>query len=644
MVAQWLFAASLAAAASGFGLTTSENYYTVDTGTDLVFQVRRTDLGDTSTSIGGINSILWKGEEYMETPGRDSHINSGFDWLYLDTTEVSVDAETIGDDIIKITVVGGQLTHYYIVKKGESKIYMGTHWSLMSTVKTGIRYLFRLNAYKVGDGPIEGDVRDPRNESVQLPFIEASDVFGVHDGTTRSKHYTNDRMMDWKYMGSKGDNVGMWVVRATHEGGCGGPFFRSTQIQIRPDTCEITYILNYNHANMEDFRVGSLYQYTYVVNDGEAPDTDIDYTFYKDLNLVGFVGAEGRGAVSCPSVEPRAADRDYVAHIRNEHAQYWAYVNAATGGFDIEGVVPGEYELIVYRVEFEVYKTQRIVVAAGTTTTLEAISIPVDPNDRENIWRIGEWDGTPQELRNGLNVTNMHPSDVRLESWEPDTYVIGVDTPAKFPCYMWKAINNYRYIQFKLTPDQVTQRLVVRIGTTTAYNSARPTVIANTKQMPSLEVGPHPATRSLTTGSYRGLNAMYEYEIPASAWNPADEDQTVIIVLTGGNSNAGFLSPGMSIDAIDLVYYVEPTAAPATYVPTAAPATPVPKTSAPATKAPSTLSPETEAPVVEATLAPAAAATPEPVTASPSTDAAAPAAAAFLQAALLVVAAVALAW
>ncbi|KAJ9467425.1 Rhamnogalacturonate lyase A [Diplonema papillatum] len=636
------------ATAGAFGITESENYYTIDTGTELVFQVRRKDLGGTSTSAGDINSILYKGVEYMETLGRGSHINSGFDWLYEDTTEVSVDAETIGDDIIKITVVGGQLTHYYIVKKGESRVYMGTYWSLMSTIKTGYRYLFRLNSNLITNGPPEGDIRDPTNSSLYLPFLESQDIFAVANGESRAKHYTNHRMMDWKYMGgTSNDNVGMWIIKATHEGGTGGPFYRTTQIQTTPTTMELTYILNYNHANPEeeDWRVGNLYQYTFIVNDGSAPETDIDYTFYKDLNLVGFVGPEGRGQVACSSIEGKAADRQYVAHLRNADSQYWATADDASGSFTVKDAKPGVYTLTVYRVEFEVYTKTNVVVKAGETTDLGKIVANSDANDRESVWRIGEWDGTPQELRNGLKVTTMHPSDVRMEPWESADFVVGTDPPTNFPCYMWKDVNNYRSIKFELTPAQMTQRLIVRIGTTTSYNAARPNIIINYWQADALPVKPYPSTRSLTTGSYRHINAMYEYEVPTAAWDATEAMQTLIVICYSTNSNSGYLSPGMSVDAIDLVRFVEPTAAPDTVVPTAAPATSAP-TASPPTAAPATAPPPTAAATLtplEPTPAPEVP-TPEPATASPSTDAAAAAAAPFsaAAAALLVAVAVAL--
>ncbi|KAJ9468182.1 Rhamnogalacturonate lyase A [Diplonema papillatum] len=544
--------ACAAAMVSGFGLTESDDYYTIDTGADLVFQVRRTDLGHTTTSAGGINSIVYKGVEYMEEPGRDSHINSGFDWLYTDTTEVTVNAVAVGSDIIKITVVGGQLTHYYIVKKNEAKIYMGTHWSLMTTVKTGIRFLFRLNANLLPDGPPEGDVRDPTDWTVELPHIESADVFGLPNGETRSKHYTNKRMMDWKYFGATGTNVGMWIVRATHEGGSGGPFYRSTQVQTRPDTQELTYILNYEHTQTEDFRTGNLWAYTFVVNDGAAPATDVDYSFYGDLDLVGYVPSSGRGAVYGFWFGGRRYSQVYTLGFRNSDAQYWAKANIYTGGFMAAGMRPGTYEMTVFSDEYEVY-TSSVVVTAGETTVVGSFTITEDPAFDSAIFRIGDWDGTPLEYRNGDKVNSMHPSDVRMQSWTPGPFVVGSSTDRDFPCYMWKDINNHFEVLFKMTEGQMETGHTVRIGITATHAGGRPSIKVNEWESAIPASPVQPKSRSLTTGSYRANNAMLTYDVPATAWNTTAEYQVLTIIVQSGKKPVGYLSPGISIDCVDLL-------------------------------------------------------------------------------------------
>ena len=52
-------------------------------------------------------------------------------------------------------------------------------------------------------------------------------------------------------------------------------------------------------------------------------------------------------------------------------------------------------------------------------------------------------------------------------------------------------------------------------------------------------------------GTYRGVNRLYSYDIPSSALVAGTNTLTVNVV--SGTSGTGFLSPGWSYDAIDLV-------------------------------------------------------------------------------------------
>src|SRR4051812_4243463 len=81
-ISTWLLAASSLFAA--FGLATSTDFYTVDTGAGLVFKIRRTNNGVSTQSPGDIASLVWNGVEY-QNQSRGSQINSGFDFLYAST-------------------------------------------------------------------------------------------------------------------------------------------------------------------------------------------------------------------------------------------------------------------------------------------------------------------------------------------------------------------------------------------------------------------------------------------------------------------------------------------------------------------------------------------------------------------------------
>ena len=95
--------------------------------------------------------------------------------------------------------------------------------------------------------------------------------------------------------------------------------------------------------------------------------------------------------------------------------------------------------------------TRTVTVNAGATTTLNTVTIAGDPSSVAAKWRIGDWDGTPNEFINGSKLTTMHPQDVRMTAWTVPDYVIGTSTPATgFPAYQWKAVNGDIVIRFNL--------------------------------------------------------------------------------------------------------------------------------------------------------------------------------------------------
>ena len=95
---------SALADAASFGLTADANFYTIDTGAGLVFKIRRVDNGVSTQSAGDIASMVYNGVQYQDQ-SRGSQVNSGFDFLYTGVSAVSVNAEAIGADYIKVTAV-----------------------------------------------------------------------------------------------------------------------------------------------------------------------------------------------------------------------------------------------------------------------------------------------------------------------------------------------------------------------------------------------------------------------------------------------------------------------------------------------------------------------------------------------------------
>jgi rhamnogalacturonan endolyase len=168
------------------------------------------------------------------------------------------------------------------------------------------------------------------------------------------------------------------------------------------------------------------------------------------------------------------------------------------------------------------------------------------------LWRIGDWNGTPAGLLNGDKATKMHPSDVRMSNWNPGAYVVGTSTPAKdMPAYHWGQVNAPRAIQFNLTKEQIKDS-TVRIGITAAYVGGRPAISLNAWN-PRRPPGPSPQPRSrgMTIGTYRCVNTTYTYDVPASALVVGTNTLTASPL--SGSSGGGILSPGYSVDCIDMV-------------------------------------------------------------------------------------------
>jgi rhamnogalacturonan endolyase len=252
------------ATASSFGLTQDANFYTIDTGAGLVFKVRRTDNGVSTQSAGDLASMLFNGVEYQDQ-SRGTQVNSGFDYLYKGISAVDVSAAAVGSDVVKVTVQAGGLTHYYIARRGEAKIYMGTYFTSEPDTLNLARFIVRVPIARLPNGPAPSDLRG------NTGAIESGDVFGLSNGETRSKHYSNMRLKDWQYIGATGTNVGLWIVRDNNEGNSGGPFYRSLLNQATATDQEITYIINYGEGQTEPLRTKILNTYTMVFNDGTAP-------------------------------------------------------------------------------------------------------------------------------------------------------------------------------------------------------------------------------------------------------------------------------------------------------------------------------------------------------------------------------------
>jgi rhamnogalacturonan endolyase len=532
-------------AMADFGLSSSSNFYDIDTGAGLTFSIRRTDNGVSTQSAGDIASLKYNGIEY-QIQSRGSQINSGFDWLYDGVSAVSVSANTVGSDFIKVTVQAGDLTHYYMARRGYPHIYMGTYFTSEPNVHGHVRYIMRLNSSLLPNGNRAGDLRETNRT------VEASDIFALPNGETRSKHYSNERAKDWQYFGATGNNVGMWIVRGNQEGSSGGPFYRSLLNQTTSSSQELTYIVNYGQAQTEAFRMGVLNDYTFVATNGSRPGNDIDTSWFSQMGLLGYVPDSQRGQVAAVGINGRESGFEYTVGFANDTAQYWVPATESSGFFKTEPMRAGTYNMTVYKNELEVFSGS-VTVRAGQVTILHSITIDKDPAKDDAIWRIGHWDGTPREFLNGDKVTQMHPSDSRISTWDQGNFIVGSHDSSHMPAYFWRDINNDHVIYFRLRDSERAQGHKVRIGLTCAFAGGRPRIRVNDWLSPIEYPSNQPRTRNLTTGSYRCNNVTYTYDVPANAWKTDGSWNVMTMSVISGFTSTNWLSPSFSLDAIDLM-------------------------------------------------------------------------------------------
>ncbi|GAB7105224.1 hypothetical protein JCM4814A_35380 [Streptomyces phaeofaciens JCM 4814] len=524
------------AAAAAFGYSDDGSNYVVDTGANLVFKVSKTN--------GDLTSLVYRGTEYQGYDGKNSHIESG---LGSSTVTILQSGSTI-----LISVTYGTLKHYYAARSGENNIYLWTNKADASVSAT--RYIVRVKA-----GLFLND--EPDSYTYAPTTIEASDVFAKSDGQTRSKHYSKLRVADYHYLGWTTGGVGLWIVRSNHEKASGGPFYRSLLRHQSADGGGLYEILYYGQNQTEEQRFGLQGPYVIAFTDGGAPSSSLfpgtlTTSWADSLGISGYVAAGGRGRVAGVGITGRNTAYPYTVGLANSAAQYWGSARASDGYFSVTGILPGTYTLTVHKGELAVHSTS-VTVSAGATTTLNSIAIPSsnDPSNASAIWRINDWNGTPNGFKNADLMTYAHPSDVRAAAWTGNVVIgSGTETSA-FPCYLWKDVNSGLLVYFRLTAAQAAAAHTLRIGVTTAYANGRPQVVVNDSWTSAIPSPPtQPSTRSLTNGSYRGNNHTFTYSIPASAWLTDTGQYNVLkIDVVSGSGTTSFLSAGTSIDAIDLL-------------------------------------------------------------------------------------------
>lgn len=307
--------------------------------------------------------------------------------------------------------------------------------------------------------------------------------------------------------------------------------------------------MNSGHEQTQAVRTGVLYG-PYALSFTTACTPAIpDFTWMSSLNLTGYVAAAGRGAVVGAGITGRDSRYAYTVGFDNATAQYWAAADANTGAFESGGMKPGTYAMSIYKGELAVW-TGTATVTAGGSTSVGTLAITADPSSTAAIWRIGDWDGAPLEFNNGSRLADMHPSDVRMNSWGPVTYTVGSSAASSFPAAQFRGDNTPTTIKFDLTAAQVAAH-VVKVGVTSAYAGGRPVVAINGWTSAAPAAPTQPDSRSVTIGTYRGNNTTYTYDVPASAF--VEGTNTLTVTVASGSSDLGtWLSANWAYDVVEL--------------------------------------------------------------------------------------------
>ena len=518
-----LASAAPAASAASFGFTSSGGFFTITTGAGLVFKIHQ--------STGGMTSLNINGTELQPSGTNESHVESGI-------PSPTVTAQQTGNFIIITASTStwygsGPLRHYYVAVNGQNNVYMATYVGSAGEVRW-IQYLNR---------NILTNINTPSDINGGTT-IESKDIFLVN-GQTRSKYYSNRQAMNLTPRGVTGSGIGVYMAYGLRESSSGGPFFRDIEQQGTGASVEVYNYMWSGHNDTEPQRLGVLYGPYALMVAGTSTPAAPDMSFMYNFGFAGSVAPSGRGFVS-GTASGVAGGVGVTVGWASSQAQYWTAL-PSNGNFTSPAMKPGTYTQTLYQGELGV-ATRTVTVNAGSTTSGQNIAsawfTPASP-----IFRIGTWDGTPSGFLNSANLTFMHPSDTRMAHWGPITYTVG-SSSAQFPAYTWKAINNPTTVRFTLSSGQIAAR-TVRIGITAAYAGGRPQITVNNWASPGPGASAQPNSRSLTIGTYRGNNALYTYNVPASAFVAGTNTMT-ITVLSGSGGLGGYLSPGYSYDCVEM--------------------------------------------------------------------------------------------
>jgi rhamnogalacturonan endolyase len=510
------FASSVLAA---FGYTKSGNNYVIDAGSSnsLVFSV--------SSSSCDINSIKFRGTE-LQYSGTGTQISSG-----LGSATVSVAKLSGSSNYIKVTCVTSTLTHYMVVKEGDSTIYLADYITAEPSIGE-LRFIARLLPSQLPNEYPYGSASTTNGGTA----IEASDVYMVN-GQTRSKFYSSTRFIDENvhcvYGGS--DVIHVCIMTPQQESSSGGPFFRDIDSNNAGASTNLYNYMNSGHVQTEPIRTGLHGPYVMQFSrDGIPSVKNTDMSWFGELGVTGYVPASGRGTVK-GTASGVGSQFQPVVHWYNSAAQYWT-VASSSGSFTSPLMKPGTYTMVLYQTEFKV-ATSSVTVSAGRTTTVNIAS--TFSTAHNTLWKIGEYDGQPTGFRNADKFLRMHPSDSRMSSWGPLTYNVGSSSLNDFPMAVFKSVNDPVTIKFTLS--SASGAATLRIATTLSFAGARPQAKVNSWSAPAPGAPTKIDSRGVTRGAYRGNGEVYDVSIPSGTL--VKGTNTITISSLSGSDGDKFLSP-----------------------------------------------------------------------------------------------------
>ncbi|KAE9066077.1 putative rhamnogalacturonase [Phytophthora fragariae] len=540
MVSCRLLAASLAvtsfmataSAATEFGYTTSGDKYIINTGAGLTIAMRQASCD--------IVSLNYNDQE-LQYKSMGTHVNSGLGQVTSTIQSLNDDKKTINVNCKKTGI-----EQSYFFRPDENVVYMGTYHT-DDLVLEELRFLARLDKTVMNQGILEATIE------AGMTAIEATDVVQDSEGITRSKYYSGVPFIDDDVHGVNSTAAGVYLVISEqgYETSSGGPFFRDINNKLDVSN-ELSFYMNSEHTRIEDYRYGFHGPYALALTSGAAPDTSsLDFSFFQDQELTGFVPDAKRGEVAGTITDANdvLGDSDVVVAFSNADAQYWVKLAAGTKTFTSPKMKPGTYKAIVYKKQLAV-GTASVTVTEGSSAS-ETIDITYEMTEKP-IWRIGEWDGTPDGFLNADRIHKMHPSDSRLDAWSPITFAAGTDEDSKFPMAQFRAANDGIEITFDLSDDQAGADRMLKIGVTLAQVNARTGVKVNdfqTETPASVAVKTRGITRGVTLGNYK----LYEYAIPSSALVAGSNTITLSVASGSPDPAQKYLSASMVFDALELV-------------------------------------------------------------------------------------------